>query len=66
MRGREWTKLLRRLFAAAERHGNESDPEHEVGDLQDLVRLLWSRVDVSARESIWHAVADQLETWGTP
>lgn len=27
---------------AAQNHGEDSEPDHEVGDLQDLLRLAWS------------------------
>jgi hypothetical protein len=32
---------LEALFALARRHGEHDDPDHEVGDLQDLCRALW-------------------------
>src|SRR3954454_16560550 len=32
---------LEALFALARRHGERDDPDHEVGDLQDLCRALW-------------------------
>jgi hypothetical protein len=30
------------LLSAAEQHGNDSDPEHETGDLQDYLRAALS------------------------
>src|SRR4051794_27911070 len=33
--------LLQLLLEAAERHGRDSEPDHEVGDLQDLCWELW-------------------------
>lgn len=30
---------LERLLIAAEQHGTDSEPDHEVGDLQDLLRV---------------------------
>jgi hypothetical protein len=26
---------------AAEKHGRESDPDHEIGDLQQFLRAMW-------------------------
>lgn len=36
----------------AARHGRDSDPDHEVGDLQALVRVLWGALTPAAREKI--------------
>ena len=30
--------VSKRLIDSAEKHGNESEPDHEVGDLQDALR----------------------------
>jgi len=40
---------IEKLIAAAKAHGENSHgenphPEHEVGDLQDLLRLCWERI----------------------
>jgi hypothetical protein len=32
-------KLLGEIFTFAEQHGVDDDPDHEVGDLQDALRL---------------------------
>jgi hypothetical protein len=29
------------LIEAATRHGQESEPDHEIGDLQQFLRLAW-------------------------
>ncbi len=34
--------ILELIIAAAEKHGQDSDPDMEVGDLQCLVRDLWA------------------------
>jgi hypothetical protein len=34
---------------AAEKHGADSEPDHEVGDLQDLMRALYERLTDSQR-----------------
>jgi hypothetical protein len=32
------------VLEAAKLHGEDSDPDHEVGDLQDFARLCWKRL----------------------
>jgi hypothetical protein len=44
--------LLAEIFELAEAHGQESDPEHEVGDLQDVVRLCWHWLNPLQREHV--------------
>lgn len=34
-------ELAERVITAAKQHGDDSEPEHEVGDLQDVVRAMW-------------------------
>lgn len=36
--------FLARLLEAMRAHGEQSEPDMEVGDLQQLVRDLWSRL----------------------
>ena len=36
---------------AAFLHGSDSKPEHELGDLQDLLRLAWSLMTPDQRET---------------
>jgi hypothetical protein len=33
---------IEKLIEACRKHGEESEPDHEVADLQALVRLMWS------------------------
>jgi hypothetical protein len=44
--------FIQAILIAAENHGKESDPEHEVGDLQDLVWYLWLRIPGKCRDEI--------------
>ncbi len=37
-------RILERIFANAEQHGQESEPCHEVGDLQDALREAVARI----------------------
>lgn len=40
------------VIAAAEAHGQTSEADHEVGDLQEFVRELWSLLTPVARQSL--------------
>lgn len=35
-------KMLECLLNVAKNHGDDSEPDHEVGDLQDLLRPMWA------------------------
>lgn len=47
------------LIEAAERHGAESDPDHEIGDLQDLLRAAWELMSQEQRRAFWAGSAAQ-------
>ncbi len=36
------TRDVEFLLKAATRHGEDSEPDHEVGDLQDFLRAAWN------------------------
>lgn len=40
---------IERLIEAARRHGEDSDPDHEVGDLQGLLRQAWELLPAMQR-----------------
>lgn len=40
----------RQVVAAAKHHGESSEPEHEVGDLQELLALAYNIMDKGQRE----------------
>lgn len=42
-------EILEKLLTAADNHGEDDDPGHTVGDLQDLLRRSWSLMSVSQR-----------------
>lgn len=54
---------LEALLEAAEAHGRESDPDHEVGDLQDLVRACWARLPEADRAALHEDFSDALRLW---
>lgn len=43
------TTPLDRILAAAKAHGEDDDPDHEVGDLQEVLRAAWSRMTPEQR-----------------
>src|SRR5690348_8678405 len=53
---------LDELFALARKHGEESEPDHEVGDLQDLARMLWERASEADRRAVAAVFRGQLGT----
>ncbi len=51
--------LANALISAARQHGKDDDPEHEVGDLQDLVRAMWRLMTPSQRVATLRAAEVQ-------
>ena len=57
-------ELVEDIIQAAESHGRENEPDHEVGDLQDALRLAWARLSPQARRDIHKELAGTvLDTW---
>jgi hypothetical protein len=52
------------LIKAAKQHGLQSEPEHEVGDLQEMVRASWRLMTNNQREDLLEVFAD-LKEWLT-
>ncbi len=44
--------LLEELLETAEAHVLECEPDHEVGDLQALLRACWARLPEAERRSV--------------
>ena len=40
---------------AAQQHGEDSEPDHEVGDLQDFLRAMWAVLSVEQRRQFARA-----------
>lgn len=49
------------LLGAARRHGEESEPEHEVGDLEEIVFACWARLTPAQRAEVH---AEIMAEWG--
>ncbi|KWT69534.1 MULTISPECIES: hypothetical protein [unclassified Variovorax] len=46
---------IERILDAAEQHGQNDDPDHEVGDLQDVLRAAWSLMSSEQRNQLMAA-----------
>jgi hypothetical protein len=51
------------LLAAAQAHGEQSEPDHEVGDLQEILRACWAAMTPRARRQILDGFRDFLADW---
>lgn len=59
--------ILKKLMDAARQHGEDSDPDHEVGDLQDLLVAAWELLPLSAKaELLDSAVVENVLEGGFP
>ena len=57
------SSALQELLDAARRHGERSDPEHEVGDLQDLLHACWRRLSPKDRLEVFKESWELLHDW---
>lgn len=46
---------VERVLSAAQQHGASSQPDHEVGDLQDVLRTAWSLMSPQQRDQLMAA-----------
>lgn len=60
---RQPVDLLDSLLAGAAAHGKQSEPGHEVGDLQTLLEAAWARLTEEQRAAI-AAEHDEIAEWG--
>jgi len=60
------SKDIETIIAAAEAHGAEGEPDHEVGDLQAALRLCWSSMTFAARSRVLSddTITDLLADYG--
>ena len=49
------------LLEAARRHGAESEPDHEVGDLEEIVFACWARLTPAQRAEVHTEI---MTEWG--
>jgi hypothetical protein len=55
--------LLDRLLDAAEAHGRESEPDHEVGDLRAILLSCWHRLGSDQRRAVYDEHRDLVAEW---
>jgi len=55
--------LLDRLLDAAEAHGKESEPDHEVGDLRDILHSCWQQLSSDQRRAVFDSHSDLVAEW---
>lgn len=51
------------LIAAAGAHGQLSEPDHEVGDLQDALRMCWSIMTPEQRTRVTQLANSTMNEW---
>jgi hypothetical protein len=58
--------IIEDIIKAAANHGRDSEPDHEVGDLQDLLRVAWKIMEPTQRIRLWNheTTAGILNEWG--
>ena len=55
---------LEKLLAAAQRHGRVSGMfDHEVCDLQDILRSCWDRLSPEARTEVFDQYKERVHEW---
>ena len=54
---------LERLIDAARRHGELSEPDHEIGDLQAILRACWQRLTPAQAREIFDEHQDLITDW---
>jgi hypothetical protein len=52
---------LDKLWEVAREHAAQSEPEHEIGDLQDLTRLCWRFLSDEQRQIVAATLRDQVQ-----
>ena len=55
--------LLTRLLAAAEAHALESGTDHEVGDLQGILRSCWKRLTPEQQHDVYAEHGELVTDW---
>jgi hypothetical protein len=56
--------MLQRLLDAAARHGEQSDPDMEAGDLAEILQACWKRLSFGQRRLVFDECKEIVEEWG--
>jgi hypothetical protein len=51
--------IPQKLFDAADNHGEDSEPDHTVGDLQDLFSAAWNLMTAEQKQAL--LICDAVE-----
>jgi len=51
-----------RIIHSAEQHGINSEPEHEVGDLQDALEIAWELLTPDQRKEVTRTYFEEVHT----
>jgi hypothetical protein len=57
------SSLLEELLAAAKAHGDESEPDHEVGDLLGLIASCWQRLTPDQQREVYGEHQEMIAEW---
>lgn len=60
---REKYALAKKLMDAAQRHGEQSAPDHEVGDLQQIISRCFEEMTASQVRSVMRIFTNLLNDW---
>lgn len=52
--------LVTSILEAAERHGQESEPEMEAGDLGQALQIVWRLLTPQQRQDAYNEIVDTL------
>lgn len=55
--------LLETLLAAAKVHGEQSEPDHEVGDLQGVIASCWERLTSVQQREVYEEHGQLVSEW---
>lgn len=55
--------LLLQLLACAEQHGRLSEPDHEVGDLQEIIFSCWKRLSPELQRQVYDENKHLIRDW---
>lgn len=58
------TPTLQQVLDAAKRHGERTEPDHEVTDLQDLLWATFARMPDDLAATVLDDWADFVNEWG--
>ena len=55
--------LLEKLLAGAKAHGSFSEPDHEVGDLQEVLRTCWEYLSPTQKLEVYEKHKELVTEW---